>query len=198
MTPNMTLSSAVWAQNTLLKKAALVVLGSLFIALSAQITVQTLPVPITMQTFAVLVVGLSFGSRLGALAVIAYLLEGLVGLPVFAGLTAGPAILFGKTGGYLFGFVAAAFITGWLAERGWDRNVAKTALAMIVGNLIIYVPGLIVLHTVLNTVMDASWAQIWGWGAAPFLLVDALKVALAAGLIPAAWFFLGKRSEKDV
>ncbi len=163
----------------------LAVAGSLLLALSAQIQVPLQPVPITMQTFAVLVIGMAFGWRLGAATVMLYLAEGAIGLPVFAGGAGGLAVLFGKTGGYLFGFVLAAGVTGALAQRGWDRNVATTALAMLAGNLAIYVPGLVVLGALIGVDNAITY------GLMPFLLGDALKLALAAGALPVAWKLIG-------
>jgi biotin transport system substrate-specific component len=159
-------------------------LGSLFLAICAQIQVPLQPVPITMQTFGVLLLGMAFGWRLGAATVALYLLEGAVGLPVFAGLTGGLPVLFGNTGGYLFGFVLAAGLVGWLAERGWDRNVLTTAVAMLLGNVVLYVPGLVVLAAFIG------WPNAIVYGLKPFLLGDLLKLALAAAVMPVAWHLL--------
>lgn len=165
-----------------LRWALLMLLGSLFLALCAQIEVPLYPVPITMQTFGVLLLGSAFGARLGAATVALYLLEGASGLPVFAGGGAGLTTLFGVTGGYLFGFVIAAWLVGALAERGWDRGVLTTALAMLFGNIVLYIPGLIWLAGFIGT--EAAIAG----GLTPFILGDLLKIALAAGLLPAAWW----------
>ncbi len=183
------LTRALIGSDALLWKAALVLGGSALIAIAAQISVPMFPVPMTLQTLAVLLVGLTFGSRLGAITLIAYLAEGAMGLPVFAGGKMGVATLMGPTGGYLFGFVAAAFVTGWLAERGWDRSVVLTALAMAIGNLVLYVPGLFQLQLVTG----AEWAKIWAWGAGPFLIGDAVKLVIAALVVPGAWRLLGRR-----
>jgi biotin transport system substrate-specific component len=167
--------------------ALLAVIGSLFLAVCAQIQIPLKPVPITMQTFGVFVLGMAYGWRIGAASVGLYLLEGALGLPVFAGFTAGPSVLFGPTGGYLFGFVLAAGLVGWLAEHNWDRNVLTTALAMLLGNIVLYVPGLFVLAMFIGK-QDAVT-----FGLVPFLLGDALKIALAVGLMPAAWRMLRRR-----
>lgn len=166
----------------------LVLAGSILIALSAQIAIPFYPVPFTGQTFAVLMVGITLGSVRGALAVIAYLLEGLFGLPVFAqgGAT---ATLFGPTLGYLLGFVPAAFIVGYLAERGWDRHPISTALAMLIGNGVIYIPGLIVLSTFLGKDLAATLSL----GLVPFVLGDLIKLALATALMPLAWRLLNAK-----
>jgi biotin transport system substrate-specific component len=164
-------------------RAVLVVVGSALIALGAQIAVPLpfSPVPVTGQTFAVLLVGASLGSRLGAASVTLYVLEGLAGLPVFAGGTAGLARLGGPTGGYLVGFVFAAAIVGALAERGWDRRVWTAAVAMLVGEAAIYVCGVAWLARFQLPVspLDA--------GLYPFIAGDLYKVVLAALALPAAW-----------
>jgi biotin transport system substrate-specific component len=176
----------LWPEKTvtLFRWGVLILVGSLFLAACAQITVWTVPVPVTMQTFGVLVVGAIYGWRLGAATVAAYLVEGAIGLPFFAGLTGGLPILFGPTGGYLFGFVAAAAVVGWLAERGWDRNILTMALAMLIGNVVLYVPGLLWLSTFFG------WEKAIEYGLSPFMLIDAVKLAAAALLLPAAWQFM--------
>lgn len=162
--------------------------GSLFTALMAQIAIPLpfTPVPITGQTLAVLLTGAALGSRRGALSIAAYLLEGALGLPVFAGGAAGLARLRGPTGGYLLGFLAAAFITGWLAERGWDRRPLTTALAMLIGNAVIYLFGLPWLALFLGSFLGPKGAL--ALGLLPFIPGDLLKLALAAFLLPSAWW----------
>ena len=177
-------------RSALLFDAALVLGASLVIALSAQVAIQLpfSPVPITGQTMAVLLVGALLGSRRGALAVLAYIAQGLAGLPVFAGGAAGLARLFGPTGGYLVGFVAAAFLVGWLAERGWDRRFGTTLAAMTLGNLVIYGVGAVWL-----AVFVGGLSRAWSLGVLPFLPGDALKIVLAAVLLPGGWKLLGMR-----
>ena len=177
-------------RSALLYDAALVLGASLVIALSAQVAIQLpfSPVPITGQTMAVLLVGALLGSRRGALAVLAYIAEGLAGLPVFAGGAAGLARLFGPTGGYLVGFVAAAFLVGWLAERGWDRRFGTTLAAMTLGNLVIYGVGAVWL-----AVFVGGLSRAWSFGVLPFLPGDAIKIVLAAVLLPGGWKLLGMR-----
>ena len=164
-----------------LTKAALVVFGSLLLAVSAQFKIPLYPVPVTGQTLVVLLIGMTYGPRLGGITMAAYLFEGSIGLPVFAGGAAGMAVLFGPTGGYLFGFLLAAVAMGYLAERGMGRSVVSTVIAMVIGNMVIYLCG-------------ASWLAVFiGFGKAmaagvlPFLYGDALKLAVAAGLMPLAW-----------
>jgi biotin transport system substrate-specific component len=181
-----TLIGTLWPDRTspALRWITLMVVGSAFLAICAQITVPLYPVPITMQTFGVLLIGMAFGSRLGAATVAAYLFEGAIGLPVYAQHLGGLPVLFGLTGGYLFGFVIAAWLVGMLAERGWDRNVFTTALAMLLGNIVLYVPGLIWLGGFIG-----AEGAITG-GLLPFILGDLLKIALAAVVLPSAWLLV--------
>ena len=159
--------------------AVAVVAGSLLVALSAQpeIELRLSPVPITGQTFAVLLIGAAYGSRLGAATLGAYLIEGASGMPVFAGGASGMAALNGPTGGYLFGFVFAAFLVGYLAEHGWSRNPTTTALAMVIGNIVIYAMGITRLQDFVG------WERVWEFGVRDFLPGDAIKILLAAGVL---------------
>ncbi len=166
---------------------ALIVGASLFIALCAQFTIQIGPVPITGQTLAVLLTGMLLGSRRGTLSVLAYLMEGIAGLPVFApGGPMGFARLAGPTGGYLIGFVAAAYVTGLLAERGWDRKATSTLLAMLIGNAIIYAFGLSWLA------VSVGIGNALLFGLYPFIAGDLLKASIAMALLPAGWKALNK------
>ena len=181
-----TLAQSLWQTgDERLKFLLLAVMGSLALWLSAKIQVPFYPVPITMQTFVVLVVGMAFGWRLGATTVLLYLAEGALGLPVFAGTPErgiGLAYMVGPTGGYLLGFLVAATAVGWLGQRGWDRRIATTLAAMALGTAIIYVPGLIWLGTAIG--WDKPVLELGLW---PFLPGDALKVALAAFVLPSIW-----------
>lgn len=150
--------------------------------LSAQLQIPLEPVPITLQTLAVMVLSAVLGSRLGALSQIMYLLAGASGLPVFASFKAGPAVLFGPTGGYLLAFIPAAFIIGLLAEKGWDRSLIKSAAAMLLGSIVIWTMGTLQLSLYLGGLNNASFA-----GVLPFLPGDAIKIAAAAGLLPGLW-----------
>jgi biotin transport system substrate-specific component len=166
---------------------ALIIGGSLLIGLCAHIKVWLpfSPVPVTGQTFAVLMVGALLGARRGCLAVLAYIIEGAAGLPVFA-VGAGAAALLGPTGGYLFGFIPAVYITGWLAQMGWDRRVGTTVLAMVFGNLAIYAFGLLWLCC-----LTGFSTTVLTLGIYPFIIGDLLKIILAAILLPAGWKLLG-------
>jgi len=166
--------------------AALVVGGSIVIALCAQIAVGG-PVPITGQTFAVLMVGALLGPRRGVLCVMTYLAEGLLGIPVFAQGGAGPGVLIGPRGGYLVGFVAAAYVVGALAHRGWDRRAITTALAMLAGSIALYVCGLTWLFLLAHVFARPLGGGVLAVGLYPFLAGDVVKIALATALLPAGW-----------
>ncbi len=173
----------------LIYDVVLIIIGSLVIALSAQIAIGW-PVPITGQTFAVLMIGVLFGSKRGSLAVLAYILEGLSGLAFFAQGKAGFTALAGPTGGYLVGFIFAAYIVGLLAERGWDRRIETTILTMIFGNLIIYAFGLSWLFVLAFSGKLTYAKGILAVGLYPFIIGDIIKIALAAALLPAGWKLL--------
>lgn len=164
---------------------------SLFVALTAQIAIPLpwTPVPITGQTLGVLLTGAILGPRRGALAILLYLVEGLAGMPVFAGMTSGLAKLLGPTGGYLLSWPLAAALVGWLAQRGWDRRI-PTALAMFCfGNILIYAIGASWLNIYKDTFGQISvmWAGVY-----PFLPGDALKIVIAALVLPGAWALFGR------
>ena len=162
-------------------KAALVVFGSLLLAVSAQFKIPLYPVPVTGQTLVVLLIGMTYGPRLGGVTLAAYLFEGALGLPVFAGGAAGAAVLMGPTAGYLFGFLLAAIAMGYLAERGMGRTVVSTIAAMVIGNCVIYLCGALWLANFIG------FGQAIVAGVLPFLYGDALKLVVAAGLMPWAW-----------
>ena len=161
--------------------AALVVAFSVFVALTARVQIPLWPVPITLQTFGVLFTGALLGSRRGALALLLYLVEGAVGLPVFAG-GAGVAYMLGPTGGYLISYPIAAGLVGLLAERGWDRRPAWMVLAMVLGNLVIYALGVVWLSVYLG---DLRTALVQGM--LIFVVGDLLKIAIATLALPGGW-----------
>lgn len=175
------------------RSAALVVAFSLLTALAAQVVVPLpwTPVPLTGQTFAVLLTGALLGSRLGALAMIAYLVEGALGLPFFRAGASGVGHFFGPTGGYLLAFPAAAFVTGYLAERGWDRRFLTAAAAMALGSLVILAGGWAWL-----TILFRTAGEAFRLGVAPFLLGDIVKIALAAAALPAGWALLRRKDSR--
>jgi len=188
-----TLASALWPSSTksgALRAAVLMVLGTVALWLSAKIQVPLIPVPITMQTLVVLVIGVAYGWKLGGATVLLYLAEGAVGLPVFAGnWSEGGGIhhLYGPTAGYLVGFAVAAAICGALAERSWDRSLLKAGAAMVIGNLVIYALGLTWLA------IQIGLSDALKYGLVPFLVGDALKIVLGACLLPATWRLIGHR-----
>lgn len=171
------------------KQVVLVVLGIAVLAITAKIRVPIWPVPITMGTFAVLSIGAAYGARLGLVTIWGYLAVGALGVDVFAGSSAGASglsYMAGGTGGYLVGYVLATLALGALAARGWDRSPGRMALAMVIGNALIYVPGLLWLGHIIG------WDQpILELGLTPFLFGDAIKLALAALLLPALWTVVG-------
>lgn len=177
--------AALWAQ-----RAALVIAGVMILAISAKVAVPMWPVPITMGTFAVLTLGAAYGPRLGLATIAAYMIVGMMGFDVFAGSSAekaGITYMMGGTGGYLLGYVLATVALGLLARAGWDRSAPKMAGAMLVGNAIIYAPGLLWLGVLYG------WDKpLLEWGLTPFLIGDALKLALAAMILPAAWKLVGR------
>lgn len=190
MTTNaLTLSTALFPESGRLGRAAEAAVMSAVIALGAQLEVPLpfTPVPLTGQTFGVLLAGILLGSRWGSASVALYLAEGLMGLPVFAGGAAGAAVLAGPTAGYLVGFLPAAWLAGRLAERGWDRSPLTAAAAMLLGSSAIFAFGL------LNLSRFLSASELLAAGLVPFLPGDVVKSALAAAVLPGAWKLLGRR-----
>lgn len=177
-------------RGTWLRDLALVVSGAAFIAVSAQVSIPLpfSPVPLTGQTFAVLLTGAALGASLGLASTGLYLAAALGGLPVLAptedgGHLTGTAVLSMPTLGYVVGFMAASALVGALAARGYTRTPLRTVITMVAGNAAIYGLGLLWLQHALS----ASWSDTLAWGLTPFLVGDAVKIALAAGLLPAAW-----------
>jgi len=172
------------------KQAALVIAGVALLTVMAQIKVPMWPVAINMGTFAVLTIGAAYGPRLGLTTIMAYMVIGALGFDVFQSSSAelnGIAYMLGGTGGYLVGYVLATVLLGLAARAGWDRSAPRMVLAMLAGNAVIYIPGLLWLGQVYG------WDQpILQWGLYPFILGDALKLALAAMLLPAAWKLVGR------
>ena len=183
--------AAMGGRRSLLQAALIAVAGSALLWASAKVQVPFFPVPMTMQTFVVLFLGFALGSRLGAATVLLYLAEGATGLPVFAGTPEkglGLAYMAGPTGGYLAGFVVAAFVTGWFAERGLDRRLVTAAIAALAGLVAIYALGLAWLGAVVG------WDKpVLSFGLYPFLPAEGLKLALLAAILPLAWRGLSKR-----
>jgi biotin transport system substrate-specific component len=172
------------ASNSWLYKVVLVLAGSALLTVSAKMQVPFYPVPMTMQTFAVLVIGMAFGWKLGGLTVLAYLLEGAFGLPVFAGTPVkgiGLAYMAGPTGGYLVGFLMSAMTVGYLAERGFDRSVLTTLIAMVIGTALIFLCGYVWLSSLIGL------EKAFQFGVLPFVWGGVFKIALAAAVLPMCW-----------
>jgi biotin transport system substrate-specific component len=202
--------------STRARNAVLVMAGALIVALCAQVEViqsgQSIPiladfriqladspVPITGQTFGVLVVGTALGMRRGAAALVVYLLLGLF-LPFYSGGASGIGqfasreegrIILGATGGYLIGFVIAAAVTGWLAEKGWDRRYLGAVLAMLIGSAVIYAIGL----PWLAAATGGSFNEVVAWGLTPFVILDLVKLLAAAAIFPISWWLVGRNPE---
>jgi biotin transport system substrate-specific component len=192
MTPNPspTLVSTVWPEgrSRLLRGIAIAILGTALLTVSAKVKVPMWPVPMTMQPFVVLGLGLVLGSRLAVATVLLYLAEGAAGLPVFTDTPEkgiGLAYMIGPTGGYLVGFPLAAALTGWLADRGWDRNPGTALVAALGGLALIYLPGILWLGTVVGWSKPVLTLGFW-----PFVLGDLIKAAVLALAVPAAWRLL--------
>jgi biotin transport system substrate-specific component len=176
-------------QQSVVRDIVLVLAASVLIAVSAQIAIPLLPVPMTLQPVAVLLVGAALGSTRGALAATLYLLEGLGGLPVFAGAKFGAAVFLGPTAGYLLAFPLAAWIAGRISERAWGRSIVLTVLGMTLALATIHLGG----WSWLATAMGLGPAQAFAVGVAPFLVSDIVKIAIAATLLPAAQHLVGTR-----
>jgi biotin transport system substrate-specific component len=176
----------------LLRAVILIAAGTALLALSAKVNLPLPYVPMTLQTLAVLMLGAAYGWRLGCATVIAYIAEGAIGLPVFAGPVGGLGPLVGPTAGYLFGFVAGAFVTGWLSERGWDRNTAWLFAAMAIGHVIILAAGFAWLAYGIGLGSGKAWVV----GVLPFIAGSVVKSALAATLLPAAWRLVDRSLRK--
>jgi biotin transport system substrate-specific component len=177
------------AGDRVLRNVLLAIIGSGALWLSAKIQVPFWPVPMTMQTFVVLVIGIAYGWKLGAATVLLYLAEGALGLPVFAGTPErgiGVSYMMGPTGGYLIGFVLGAALCGWLAERGWDRGFLRLTIAMTSGHLLILALGWVWLVT-----LTGSMARAYAAGVAPFYAATVAKTLLAVIAVPLVWKLLG-------
>jgi biotin transport system substrate-specific component len=176
---------------TRVRHVALVLAGMLFVSLCAQIYIPTQPVPFTGQTFGVLAVGGALGFRRGLAALLLYLAIGAVGVPVFAQGKSGLDVIQGVTGGYLVGFVVASALVGRLAELGWDRRIGGALAMMAIGTAVIYAIGV----PWLKVAAGLSWSDAVAGGMTKFLLWDAAKLAVAAGIFPLAWWMIGRRPD---
>ncbi len=185
-----TLIAAALAPLDWTRAVSLVVAFSLLTALSAQIVIPIGPVPITGQTFAVLLTGALLGSRLGAMAMIVYLIEGASGLPFFQSGASGIPYLLGPTGGYLIAFPAAAFITGAFAEHGWDKRFLTAAAAMAIGSALIMLSGWAWFSLLTNTPFSVAFQL----AVLKFIPGDIIKILLAAAVLPTGWALLKRKA----
>jgi len=181
-----------------LQETALVLAGTALLVISAKISVPFYPVPMTLQTLAVMAIAAAYGLRLGTMTVVAYLAEGLVCLPVFTATppaAAGPLYFLGPTGGFLVGFIALALIVGYAADRGWDRSFARLFGAMIAADVVVFILGFawLALFAQAGSHTGIGFAGAWTYGVMPFLLGDLLKIALAAALVPATWGLIARK-----
>ena len=173
------------------RRLTLVVVGIFILALFSKIKIPIWPspVPINLATLSVLTIGLTYGPKLGLTTVFGYLIIGTLGFDIFANSSAkvnGMEYMLGSTGGYLFGYLLATIALGFLARAGWDRNVFKIVLALIIGSVLIYIPGIFWLAKLY------TWNKpILAWGLTPFLIGDALKILLATLVIPSMWKIIG-------
>ncbi len=170
---------------SLIKDAFFVLSFAILTGICAKLKIEIGPVPITMQTFAVLLSGALLGSKKGALAQLTYLLLGLLGLPWFAR-GGGMAYIFSPTFGYIVGFVLAAYLVGWLCEKGFDREIKKAILAMLAGNIVIYIPGLLWLANFVG------FGKVLKIGLYPFIFGELLKIFLASSILPISWRLVKK------
>lgn len=189
-----TLRLAVFPRTGLLADAILVLAGTGLVAAAAQVSIPLpfTPVPITGQTFAVVLVGASLGATRGTSSLLLYLLLGMAGAPIYADQQSGWDVVSGPTGGYIVGFVLAAALTGYLAERRWDRKLSSAIAAMLTGNVLIYLVGLPWLAVDLGTNLDKTLE----FGLYPFVPGDVFKLYLAAALLPTAWKVVERVSDR--
>jgi biotin transport system substrate-specific component len=196
MNPNAaTLRLAAFPRSTRVTDALLVLAGTGLVAGAAQISVKLpfTPVPITGQTFAVLLVGASLGALRGTASLLLYLWLGVAGAPIYAHHDSGWNVITSASGGYIVGFVLAAAITGVLAERGWDKRLSSSIGAMLTGNVVVYLVGLPWLAVALNTNLEKTLE----YGLYPFVPGDTFKLYLAAAALPGAWQLVRRLRRDD-
>ncbi|MEM6463856.1 MAG: biotin transporter BioY [Pseudomonadota bacterium] len=177
--------------NSMLRDMLVVIAASILIALSSKISVPFYPVPMTLQTLVIIGLSFALGPRLAVMAVLVFLAQGAAGLPVFSGTPEkgiGITYMMGPTGGFLAGFILVAALVGWLAQRGWDRNIFYAFIAALAGSAVIYIPGILWLGTLVG------WDKpVLAWGMYPFVLGDLTKAALVALVFPTVWRFMRQR-----
>ena len=189
MKNEMVLSQAIWSGNSVLRGLALVLGGSALIAVAAQVSIPMFPVPMTLQTLAILAVGLTLGARLGAMALLAYLAEGAAGLPVFANGGAGVAYMMGPTAGFLVGFVMMGFVAGYASDKGLTRSFIGAGIVALIASALLYVPGL----AYPAAAMGKTFPELFSGWMLPFVIGDAVKAVLAALIVTGGWAALSRR-----
>lgn len=190
--PRLVLADRVFGRSLALD-VVLVLAGAALTALLAQVAVPLVPVPVTGQTLAVLLVGATLGAARGAISLGVYALLGIVGLPVFSDFGSGLGVVLGPTGGYILGFVFAAALVGWLSERAWERQVLKALATFAAGTLVVFAVGL----PWLAVALQLDLATTLAYGLWPFLLGGAIKAVIAAGVLPLAWWGAGRLEKRD-
>ncbi len=201
ISPSRALATAVWPRgfNRVAQAVVLVIVGTAILAIAAKVKVPFWPVPMTLQTLAVLLIGAAYGSRLAVATVLAYIAEGMLGLPVFTNTppaVAGPLYMLGPTAGFIMSWLLVAAIVGFAADRGWDRSPVRLGAAMLVAIIVQFAMGFAWLAwfaQLPNGAAGIGMTKAFAGGVAPFLLGDALKVALAALLVPASWTLVDRR-----
>ncbi len=179
---NYPLQSLCWPrQNKLLKNVSLVLLGVVVLAIASQLSIPLKPVPLTFQSATVLLIASLYGARLGSATMAAYLIAGALGLPVYAEMSSGLAVLFGPTSGYLFGFFFAALLSGYLMQRGWGKHFISAFIASLCGAVVIFTLGLLVLS------QYTGWHQAFLFGLQPFLITELVKLVAVAAIAPQFW-----------
>ena len=179
---NTPLHSIFWAkENTWLKQLWLILTGVCVLAFASQLSVPLKPVPLTFQSATVILIGMAYGARRGAYVVAAYLLAGACGMPLFEGFSGGIVQFFGPTGGYLIGFLPAAFLSGYLAEKGFARNMISSFLAACLGVSLIFLSGVTALS------LFVGWHQALLLGVAPFVVSEVIKLIAVSAIIPRLW-----------
>lgn len=168
-------------QKAALKNIAIILFGSILLAISAQIAIPIKPVPITLQSFTALLIGMAFGPKMGSKIIIAYLFEGVCGLPVFANFSWGLHVLFGPRGGYLLGFIPAVILVGYLLQNGWVKYRITIFLATIFGSIVLFIPGYFVLAKFIGL------RNAYLFGVAPFYMVEICKLIVFAFITPFFW-----------
>lgn len=180
-TINAPLHSTFWPTNSLIKQTLLILGGVIFLALASQLSVPLRPIPLTFQSATVVLIGLAYGPRFGSYVVALYLLAGFCGIPVYADFSAGPATFFGSTCGYLVGFLPAAFLSGYLAKKGWGKNILTSFFAACLGVAIIFLCGVTVLAQTIG-LHDAI-----AFGVLPFVVSEPIKLLAVSCLTPKLW-----------